>query len=604
MFTTRTILLIALCLIQVARGIAVPTGDELPQERYEERVSFRPVLLGDRGRERAEIDLRPGADNREPFVIVQHPDPPFTVDTLPGQRGDTIDVAGRRVVIGATFAPTRQGEWRDSIVLVRYTPFDRIVVRLYGVGVSATRETSVNFGDVLTGDTARRIVVVRREFAQDPRMRWRVESPKEPFFAVSIDRPVPIPGSPDTLGFVFGFTPTSDVRSEEKIRIIRLLEGGVLLDTLECELNGVGRRMPQDIVYTAADVEAGSTTSLSKQIDLPVTPRQAYAYELLPRSAGPVTGVVVNPVGFTTAPRISVQFICEPTGVGPYQRSFILRRSRADGVVDSTLITVNGRATQPPPPSVFVRAGFADAIRSAKIGDTVDLPIVLEVSGSEPIPTVFLTSMQCTLSYNPSVLVPLAVQGTTIVERFVRDDRQFVVLRLDRPDTADLVTGATAIVVRFVAVLGDDDRSSVEVAEAFIVDATDKTIELRDDDLTQAVTTVILSNAWQHAGGQRRVNTLQGPLDILVEPNPVEDVATLRVINVPTDVGRLSIVDAMGQVVADLTDALHAGVTAFSVGSSSGVDVRLAAGSYYARLTVRGVDDSTLHSVVRLIVMQ
>ncbi len=582
----------------------MPAGDPMPQERYEERVSFRPVLLGDRGRARAEIDLRPGADNREPFVIVQHPDPPFTVDTLPGQRGDTVDIAGRRVVIGAAFAPTRPGEWRDSIVLVRYTPFDRIVVRLYGVGVSATRETSINFGDVLTGDTVRRVVIVRREFAQDPRVQWRVESPSAPFFAVSVDSPVPIPGSPDTLGFVFGFAPTMDVQHDEKIRIIRLLDGGILLDTLMCELKGNGRRMPQDIVYTASEVDAGATTSVLSQIDLPVAPRQAYAYDLLPRSTGPITGVVENPIGFSIASRISLQFSCGPISIGPYQRSFILRRTRADGVVDSTLITVKGRAMQPPPPTVNVRAGFADATRTAKIGDTVNLAMVLDVSGSEPIPTLRLTSMQCTLTYNPSVLVPLATQGTTIVERFVNDDRQFAVLRLDRPDTADLVTGETAMVVSVVAVLGDDDRSVVEVSKMTFVDAAGDTIELINDDLTQAMSTVVLSNAWQHAAGQRRVNTLQGSLDIRVEPNPVEDAATLRVVNVPTDVGRLAVVDAMGQLVADLTDALHAGTTSFSIGTSASADVKLTPGSYYARLTVRGVDGLTVNSVVRLIIMQ
>jgi hypothetical protein len=212
--------------------------------------------------------------------------------------------------------------------------------------------------------------------------------------------------------------------------------------------------------------------------------------------------------------------------------------------------------------------------------------------------------MQCTLTYNPSVLVPLATQGTTIVERFVNDDRQFAVLRLDRPDTADLVTGETAMVVSVVAVLGDDDRSVVEVSKMTFVDAAGDTIELINDDLTQAMSTVVLSNAWQHAAGQRRVNTLQGTLDIRVEPNPVEDAATLRVVNVPTDVGRLAVVDAMGQLVADLTDALHAGTTSFSIGTSASADVKLTPGSYYARLTVRGVDGLTVNSVVRLIIMQ
>jgi len=597
-------LLIALCLLQVARGHALPIDEQIPQERYEYRMSFRPVLLGDLGREQAEIDLRPGADNREPFVVVQHPDPPFAVDTLAGQRGDTIEVAGRRVVIGATFAPTRQGEWRDSIVLVRYTPFDRVVIRLYGVGVSATRQTSVNFGDVLTGDTARRIVVVRREFAQDPRMRWRVESPKEPFVAVSIDRPVPIPGSPDTLGFVFGFTPTFDVRSEEKIRIIRLLEGGVLLDTLECELKGVGRRMPQEIVYTAPDVDAGATAIVSRQIDLPVPPRQPYTYELIPRSTGPVTGTVVSPVGFSGAASIAVSFPCAPQAAGPYQRSFILRRSRLDGVVDSTSITVKGRATQPPAPSIVVQAGFADDAVSAKIGDTVNLPIVLDVSGTATVPSVRLKTMQCTLRYNPSVLVPVPTPGTAITERLVVDDQQVVVLRHDRANTEDLVSGDTAMVATFVAVLGDDDRSAVAVMKAAMVDAEDATIELTTAEPTEAVTTVLLSNAWQHAGGQRRVNTLQGTLDIRVEPNPVEDAATLRVVNVPRDVGRLTVVDATGQLVADLTDALQAGTTSFSIGVSASADVRLMPGSYYARLTIRGVDGSTINSVARLIVMQ
>ncbi|MBU3740806.1 MAG: hypothetical protein FGM24_00815 [Candidatus Kapabacteria bacterium] len=593
---------IIICMMQVSGGIAAPDGDLLPQDRYEARMSFRPTLLGSVEHGREDVQLRPGGDYREAFVIIQYPDPPFHVDPQPGQRGDTIPINGRSVDVFASFAPTRSGEWRDSIVMVRYTPFDRIVVRLYGVGVSASRTADVNFGEVLTGDTVRRAVLMPREIVEMPNTIWQIAAPKPPFDILTRNGPRRI--NNDSAGLIFEFGPMTEGRSSETVTVLRKREDGVILDSLICKLVGVGRQMPKSRTVTADDVVTGSTTVATEEIDLPIAPRSLYEYALVALDNGPVEGMVTQPKVPSTSTRITTQFSCSPLVTGSYQRTFSLRRLHRGRAIDSTLITVQGRATRPPDPKVVLRAGFADAAQTVRIGDTVRLPVVADVQSSSTTVSVALTSMQCTVSYNPSILVPISSPLATFSGRSSANDVQLATFNVERSAGDAVSTGDTIMAIAFIAVLGDDDRSDVAIAAAAYRLASGAAEDLADSMTTRAATTVILGDAWQHAGGQRRVNTLQGPLDIVVEPNPIDVEATLRVVNVPTNVGRLVIVDAMGRIVADLSAALQAGTTTFTLGASSGADVVITPGSYYARLAVRGVDGDTLNSVVRLVVMR
>lgn len=589
-------------MMQLSGGKAASDGEPLPQERYEARLSFRPTLLGSVERGREDVLLRPGSDNREPFVIIQYPDPPFVVDVQPGQRGDTIPINGRSVEVLASFAPTRSGEWRDSIVLVRYTPFDRIVIRLYGVGVSASRTVDVNFGDVLTGDSARRAVLVLREIADLPNTSWQITTPKAPFGILTPNGPRRIAN--DSVGLVFEFTPVAEGRQTETVTVLRKRDDGVILDTLTCKLAGVGRVMPPELDVSANDVEVGSTTVATGVVDLPVAPRSDYAYAIVPAQNGPITGTVIEPTVPSTVTTIVTRFACTPTDTGSYERVFWLRRLGGVMAVDSTRITVRGRATRKPAPPVTLRAGFTQAAQTVRIGDTVRLPIVADLQSTSSAPTIGLTSMQCTVSYNPSILVPISSPSTRIAGRSTANDTQQTTFEVERSANDVLSTGDTIMTLTFVAVLGDDDRSDVGITAATYRIADGPPEDLTDSMMSVGRTTIILGDAWQHAGGQRRVNTMQGPLDVVVEPNPIDIDATLRVVNVPTNIGRLVIIDAMGRVVADLTAMLQAGTTTFTLGASTGADVMITPGSYYVRLTVRGIEGDTINSVVRLVVMR
>lgn len=609
MHLRQTIVLAVTHFLLVVGGVASPDSVMLPQERYEIRMAFGPVVLGAELRARQDLLLRPGADDREPFVIVQYPDPPFAVDVLPGQRGDTIYTDRRQVAVAARFAPTRAGEWRDSIVLVRFTPFDRIVVRLYGVGASSSRSLSLDYGDVLTGDTVRRVIPVPREIAELPRTKWRVEGPQAPFVALTAERPIRI-GTSDTTGFVVAFAPTTNGRNAQVMRAIRLRDDGVLLDTIECTLKGTGLRMPSPVAVSPSDVEAGGTVLVTTTVELPVLPRRTYEYLLSAAGSGPIQGTITDPVGTSFSDRIALSFTCTPADTGLYRRSFVLRRLRGGATVDSSVVVVSGRATKPAGRPLTVRLGLADTLQQVRIGDTVRIPVVLDLESPAALPALRLSFIRCTVRYNPSVLVPVRTQAAAVVARRVLDDQQEVDIERRVNPFGEFAMSDTVMTLPFVAVLGDDDRSAVALTAATVgvVEATadDKvdTLVLTEDHLRNSTTMVVLANAWQNAAGQRRANTLQGQLDVVVEPNPVADVATMRLLNVPSNAGHLAVVDAMGRVVADLTTALRGGQTSFTIGRSQQSAVLLEPGTYYVRLAVHDVDGNTLHSVVRLIVMQ
>jgi hypothetical protein len=89
-----------------------------------------------------------------------------------------------------------------------------------------------------------------------------------------------------------------------------------------------------------------------------------------------------------------------------------------------------------------------------------------------------------------------------------------------------------------------------------------------------------------------------------IDPNPVVANGTLRVTDVPSGEGALQIVDAMGQIVADLTSDLRAGITSWSISTGEGGVLSLGPGTYYARLLVQGSSPDALNSLVRLFVVQ
>lgn len=581
-------------------------GEAVPAERYERRVQFGPVLLGESKQQTARVELRPGSKD-DPFFISQHPDPPFSIEKGQGRRGDTVFVDNDRVELDIVFTPTRPGEWRDSVVLVRFDPFDRIVLYVYGVGVSASRNITLDYGSILTGDTVVRAAIVPDPRRSGQRVSWRLVGKIDaPFRVLNPKTPMPIQPGSDTMGFVFAYMPTEASQHATTVGIVRVWDDEVPLDTIVCKLAGIGKRMQAQQQVRADDVFVGEVDTIDVATTLPVMPRHAYGYRLEPRGQGPVVGRITEPVTPSYMTRILSEFRCTPTQVGTYERTFaLLRYNGGSTPVDSTIITVTGLAKERPAPKITVRVGFDAETTAASIGDTVRLPILLDLASDRPIQGMATDAVRAIVSYNPTVLVPIPVADVRVVDREAIGDTAGVTFEID-PEVARILQDRdTLITLPFVVVVGDDDRSAVRIHTMSVTRAQNEPIELRDSALfTRRTMTVTVDDVWQHQSGQRRVNTLQGTLDVVVEPNPLESQAVMRVVNVPVDIGTFTIVDPVGRVMADLSQSVRAGTTTFTISTSAGADVTLLPGSYYARLLVRGADGHAIYSVARLIVVR
>lgn len=602
----RFIVLSALCLAAWTADVHAAGDEAFPAVSYDERLPFGPVFLGEQRKQTAEVRLRPGSKD-DPFFISQYPDPPFRVEQGSGRRGDSVDVDGDQVKLSISFTPTRAGEWRDSVVLVRFDPFDRIVIRMSGIGVSGSRQVTLDYGNVLTGDTVIRGVIVPDPRGAGNRISWRLLSlPKAPFTSLNPQVPVPIRPGSDTLGFLFAYHPTESGQLSSTISIVRIWENEVALDTIVCKLTGTGKRMPPAQQVRARDVVVGDADTVTLDTELPLDPRHPYGYRLEPRGQGPVAGRVADPITKSETRRIVTTFLCTPTQVGGYERTFALLRFNGNtSPVDSTIITVTGVAKERPEPAVRIRLGFDAETQTTSIGDTVLLPVTLDLTSDRPIPGIAVNSLRCTVTYNPTVLVPVAFGRTVVADRGTIDDAASVTVAIEPSVTRQFADGDTVITLAFVAVVGDDDRSAVRIHEMTVTRQQAEPIVVRTDSMfTRRATTVELDDVWQHQNGQRRVNTLQGTLDVTIDPNPVDAQATMRVVNVPKDIGTFTIVDPVGRVIADLSQAVRGGTTDFTISTGAGADVTLQTGSYYARLLVRAEDGTTIHSVARLIVVR
>lgn len=602
----RLIVLSALFLTAWTADVYAAGDEVFPAESYDDRLRFEPVFLGEQRKQTADVRLRPGSKD-DPFFISQYPDPPFRVEQGNGRRGDSVDVDGDRVELTVSFTPTRAGEWRDSVVLVRFDPFDRIVIRLSGIGVSGSRQVTLDYGSLLTGDTAVRGVIVPDPRGAGQRITWRQLSiPKAPFTSLNPQVPIPIRQGSDTLGFLFAYHPTESGQHNATVSIVRVWENEVALDTIVCKLTGFGKRMPASQQVRARDVFAGETDTVTLDTELPIDPRHPYGYRLEPRGQGPVTGRVSDPTTKSLTKRITTSYLCAPTQPGGYERTFALLRFNGGATpVDSTIITVMGMAKERPEPIARVRMGFDAATSTVSIGDTVRLPVTLDLESERPIPGIAVNGLRCTVTYNPTVLVPIASGQSVVADRSTIEDEAGVTFAIAPSVTRQFADGDTLITLSFVAVVGDDDRSTVRIHEMSATRQQNEPIVLRADSMfTRRSMTIELDDVWQHQNGQRRVNTLQGTLDVTIDPNPIEAQATMRVVNVPKDIGTFTIVDPVGRVIADLSQAVRAGTTDFIISTGAGADVTLQTGSYYARLLVRAEDGTTIHSVARLIVVR
>ncbi len=576
-------------------GLVLPAILEAQTGRLRtENMFFPPTPVGLKKDLEVRID---GLQGTGKFIVRDTCDAPYMLKT----RLQDLDIDRGSVRIRVEFHPTAEGTFPDELVLEREPALqptnDVIRIRLNGTGFALTRDERLEFGDVMTGDSTRRLVLVRTEFAQN--FSWKVEgSLDRPFTLVNPNAPIPVNGG-DTLGFIFSFAPTSAGTFTDSLRIIRRLDqpGNKPLDTIMVYVRGSGVRMPGEATSTFTGIMVGMTRRDTVEVDLPAPVRNAaFSYTVTSNdAASPCTARIITPTGASKAQRIAVEITCSPTTYGSGRYGFTLVRLGGVRPLDSTAIVVNVSMIPRP---VRLTLGFTSDTLRARIGDTVDLDVV--ATTTDPIDEpIALRSYTFGIGYNPTVVVPALGADQT---REVEDDR--ATLRCANAElNGSLVideTGRALTTVRAAVVLGDADHSPLALGSAQIVrmDGRTQLVEVRPSVL-------IVENVWRYQDGTPRyVNPMAGGLVANVDPNPVVGSSTLTVDNVPQQSGRLVVVDALGQVRADLTNALRSGTRTFSIASSGTADVVVPTGTYYARLLVEGSTGTVIHSIVRVFVVQ
>ena len=562
----------------------------LAQPMRTERLDFPPRAIGTADEREVRIgNLPPNAS----YMILDSCNAPFRVTTSVKD----LVVKNGELRLKCEFLPTDPGTFRDEIILDRNPTAppsnERIRIRLNGTGFRIERIDRVEFGDVMIGDSTRKIVLIRDNFIRD--IRWRIaKTPKAPFSTP--DTAAPFQPDRDTIGFRFAFAPTLVGRIIDTVGLIRtFIPTGEALDTIRVILDGTGVRMKDSDQVVFNDLTPGMTVTSNLVLQLPTSPRtREFRYTLRPTStSGVVAGTITDPLGASRTRSITSSFTARPRSSRSVREQFVLTRLKLDGTkLDSTTITaiVNMR-----PQPIQLRASFTADTLVHRIGDTVRFKIV--ATSETPIdgPITFNElSTECAI--NGTVIVPLVNDQISVV---TRDDRTFVRVTLREPVTIS-ASGDVILEWLGVVVLGDAAFSplALEPVEATLADGKRITIEPQSSVLR-------VSNVWMMPDGTARlINPRASLLEVTIAPNPLLSSGSITIANVPDGAGRLEIVDARGIVVADLTQNVRLGRTVFTVATSGMVDVTLQPGIYYARLSAHFSTSETLSSVVRAFVVR
>ena len=353
--------------------------------------------------------------------------------------------------------------------------------------------------------------------------------------------------------------------------------------------------MKENALVGFIDMKVDDVQKQDLTLRLEVAPQSTlFSYELVQVDAGPVTGVLTEPIQPSKQQSISVEFTCAPkVFANSEQRYYVIRSVAGRDAIDTTLVTVT-TAMVPRPVTMRVRAEH-DTM-AMRIGDTASLRIFLDVEGDIDEP-IHIQSVKGRVGYNPTVVVSVLSDNWT---RTRDGDRMYV--EYTSGQTQDVVVDGPSTVlaeIPIVAVLGDDDKSILDL-DGWVFSIASQRVDLNASDAL-----VQLTNVWEFTnGGKRFVNSLQGPLVMDIDPNPVTTTATLSVNNIPAGVGELVVVDVNGSIVADLTSQLRAGTRQFTITKGSGGSVVVGPGSYYARLLVRTSSGDSINSIARLFVVQ
>ncbi len=565
-----------------------------PGRVINESMNFPPMPVGTR--KELEVQVK-GLLGTGEFRVVDSCNSPFTMKT----KSQDLTIQNGEVRIRVEFAPTDPKDYREEIILERFPavqpPNDQIRLRLFGTAFRLVRNEKIEFGNVLTGDSNRRVVLIRKELADDSRWEVLETMPLDEPFQLINRSPVLIGG--DTLAFVFSFQPKTTGRFVDSIGLERIhRQTEKPLDTIFVYFLGNGVRMPVEKATLFSNMMVGQVRKDTIAVELGAQVHsQEFSYSIRPKeSQSTVTSTLLLQKNPTKENKILVEVTCAPTQFGDGRFGFVLYRSVAgQDALDSTNIVVN--LTMVPRP-VTLSMGFVADTFYHRIGDTATFDVVVTTNDPIDVPLA-LESFVCDVTYNPTMFVPLLQSGQ---QRVVADDR--TMLKVGKTGlNGSVLIGSSGLVVgqaRGVIVLGDADRTPLTITEASITVGNDGTrrVEPRSS-------LVLVTNVWRYQDGRPRyVNPMQSTLVADVDPNPVVTQSTLRVANVPVQTGRLDVIDALGQVRVDLTTQLRAGVREFSISSGGAADIALPAGSYYARLVVEGASGNTINSVVRLFVVQ
>ena len=574
------------------RKLPLPSTDTLRlrctgtgyQIRRSELREFGNVIIGDQ--DTVYVLARVGLTSNEKWSVVPNPlTAPFSMDPpgAPIRRGDTL-------AFRFLFTPQLPKPFETTLRIQRMNDnnvVEAIEVTLRGNGVRMPIQDTVRFGTLLAADTVMRTKIFRK-----PGIKPDYEvvyMPKAPFklHLSSNNRPTPVP--PDSASVSATFAPTKPGTFTDSVVIHRRgFLGGDVIDTVTVVFTGAAVEQKKTEQLTFDNLSAGDTAVQTLSVVLPMLAENvAFTYNLVRADLGAVQGKLDPIAGL----EIPIRFVCTPlTFVPTQQQRFVLQRLRDSRVVDSTTIVVTTSMLR----KVVHATIIADTVQG-NIGDTVNLTLrCLVTAGTAD--RIDINALVVRLGYNPTIWVPVE---TSNVRTVLVDDTAYCDVALNNIVVGSNAQNSIIGTVKGVVAMGDASQCQLSV---YVVSAESSGNEITTSSKPGLL---VVKNVWQFANGQNRfVNPIQGLLTLEVSPNPVSVQSTLTATNVPASKGRLIIVDALGQMQADLTESLRSGKHSWMVAKAAGADVTLPTGTYYARLLVSGIGDNEIYSVTRLLVVE
>ncbi|CAN5420147.1 hypothetical protein BH10BAC6_BH10BAC6_06420 [soil metagenome] len=565
--------------------------------------TFGAHRIGSKVQRTIKIDVRvPGG----PDFSVKKPsglNHPYRVEDGKGPNGMYPVVDGQFVELTVTFHPTADGEFRDTLILERPAignRVDKIIAIFSGIGSRVSiKVVPVDFtledSNIYIGDSIgiQRRVLLDKDDAH--RFRQMKATNLGPPFRLIISPETDTQGGEIILGA--SFEPRipgvfRDTLAFERIDTIPGVAETVVLDTIVYMFFGIAKQQQGkiDLAFNAFVGDAPMEKSGSFRVES----SNPYTYTGSALTNGPCDSIrVVNSSVKPEEDRVDYTVRCVPIRIGSFVDTLVIKRFNAKReVVDQTLIVCT--TTVRPRPLTLTLA-FTPEVSTAKIGDTVTFAVIA-TANHVPDEPARVKSATFTFAYNATVLIPLP-SSTVTTDR--RGDTSTVTITRAQSEELRLVTGVDTLgVLRCVVALGNAERDVVQPLISVL-----EAEQTAQTSYQLNAATITVSDIWEHAGGPRLVNSLRGPCDISVDPTPMRTTSTMKLTNVPTDVGTLHIVRSSGVVVADLTADVRAGVREFVLTAGTGSGIALSPGTYYARLLV-GSNGKTVYSVVRMIVVE